>query len=161
MSVKFSVDVYPEYDAYVRIRPSVLIDLSTARRKEETGGRGRERAPLDLFSRTLSRRISAFYIRVVAIGREKFTFLFRSIRGICVIEAQKRSIFINYREIIRRGEGRDREEDEARITSIFTFSLYDILHRFYRWQNRTSSYYAGSTRVIAYFHRTREWRLPD
>ena len=122
MSVKFSVDVYPEYDAYVRIRPSVLIDLSTARRKEETGGRGRERAPLDLFSRTLSRRISAFYIRVVAIGREKFTFLFRSIRGICVIEAQKRSIFTNYREIVRRGEGRDREEDEARITSIFTFS---------------------------------------
>ena len=76
MSVKFSVDVYPEYDAYVRIRPSVLIDLSTARRKEETGGRGRERAPLDLFSRTLSRRISAFYIRVVAIGREKFTLPF-------------------------------------------------------------------------------------
>ena len=80
MSVKFSVDVYPEYDAYVRIRPSVLIDLSTARRKEETGERGRgrerERAPLDLFSRTLSRRISAFYIRVVAIGREKFTLPF-------------------------------------------------------------------------------------
>ena len=73
--------MYPEYDAYTY--PSKcshrFIDYSSERRDWERE-RERERAPLDLFSRTLSRRILGRFIRVIVVGREKFTFLFRLIR---------------------------------------------------------------------------------